>query len=85
MMTYETRDNSGSLFRNDDRQNDNHPNAKGKAMIDGVMYWVSAWTKTAKDGQRWQSLSFTPMEKEVNAKPKAIKAQPEFDASDIPF
>ena len=57
-MAYEMNDNSGSLFANDKRESDRHPNAKGSALIDGVEYWVSAWTKTAKSGQRYQSLAF---------------------------
>lgn len=61
-MPYEQKDNSGSLFKNDKREKDTHPHAKGKAMVGGVMYWVSAWTKEARDGSRYQSLSFTPCE-----------------------
>jgi len=59
-MAFEQRDMSGSLFKNDKRDSDNHPNAKGSAMIDGVEYWVSAWTKRDKNGNPWQSLAFTP-------------------------
>lgn len=56
-MAYEKRDMSGTLFKNDKREKDSHPHATGTAIIDGVEYWVSAWTK---DGQRgkFQSLSF---------------------------
>lgn len=57
-MAYEQKDNSGSLFKNDRREKETHPNAKGSAMIDGVEYWVSAWTKEARDGSKYQSLSF---------------------------
>lgn len=57
-MTFEQKDNSGSLFVNDKKEAENHPNAKGTAKIDGVEYWISAWTKTTKDGKKWQSLSF---------------------------
>ena len=56
-MAYEQRDNSGSLFKNDKREKDSHPNATGSAMIGGVEYWVSAWTKDGKKG-KWQSLAF---------------------------
>ena len=58
-MAYEQRDMSGSLFRNDKKASDNHPNAKGSAMINGVEYWVSAWTRRDKNGNPWQSLAFT--------------------------
>jgi hypothetical protein len=33
-------------------------------MIDGVEYWVDAWTKTDKNGKPWQSLSFKRKDKQ---------------------
>jgi len=60
-MAYEQRDNSGTLFKNDKRETDNHPHATGTALIGGVQYWVSAWTKEGAKG-RFQSLSFKPKE-----------------------
>ena len=57
-MAYEQKDNSGSLFANDRREKDTHPNAKGTAMIDGREYWVDAWTNTASNGKKYQSLKF---------------------------
>jgi hypothetical protein len=62
MSSYEQKDNSGSLFKNNKREKDTHPNATGKAMIGGKMFYVSAWTKTDKNGSPWQSLSFKPVE-----------------------
>jgi len=56
-MPFEPKDNSGVLFRNDRREKDSHPNANGSAIIDGVEYWISAWTKEGKNG-KFQSLSF---------------------------
>lgn len=69
-MPYEQRDMSGSLFRNDKRETDNHPNLKGSAMINGEEFWVSAWTKVSKSGEKWVSLSFQPKDKDkASAKP----------------
>lgn len=62
-MAFEPRDNSGALFVNDRREKETHPNAKGSAIIGGVEYWVSAWTKTDRNGGKFQSLSFEPKEK----------------------
>lgn len=56
-MAYEQRDNAGQLFKNERREKETHPHATGTAMIDGVMYRISAWTKEGKKG-KWQSLSF---------------------------
>ena len=57
-MAYEMKDNSGSLFGNEKREKDSHPHAKGTALIDGKEYWVDAWTNTASNGKRYQSLKF---------------------------
>lgn len=56
-MAYEQRDNSGSLFLNDRKEKDNHPDFKGTAMIDGVVYWISGWSKQGQRGD-FQSLAF---------------------------
>lgn len=60
-MAYEQKDMSGTLFKNDKREKDSHPHAKGTALIDGVEYWVSAWTKEGAKG-RFQILSFQKKE-----------------------
>ena len=56
----EKRDNSGALFTNDKRQNEKHPHYQGKATINGVDYYVSAWVKDGQKG-KYQSLSFKPV------------------------
>ena len=56
-MAYEHKDNTGSLFKNDRREKDTHPNLQGSAVIDGVEYWLSAWTNEGSKG-KWISLKF---------------------------
>lgn len=67
-MAYEQRENSGSLFKNDKKTEEKHPNARGSALVGGVEYWVSAWTKKDRNGNPWQSLSF--QKKDEQAEPK---------------
>lgn len=57
-MSYQMKEGQGSLFKNKRKTEDRHPNATGQALIGGVEYWVSAWTKQDKNGNSWQSLSF---------------------------
>lgn len=57
-MAYEQKDNSGSLFKNQKKTTDNHPDRNGSCKIDGVEYWVSGWIKQDKNGQPWMSLAF---------------------------
>lgn len=59
-MVYEPKDFTGSLFKNDRREKDSHPNAKGTALIGGVEYWVDAWTNKDRNGNPYQSLKFKP-------------------------
>jgi hypothetical protein len=56
-MAYEQRDNSGSVFVNDRKEKDTHPDRTGTAMIDGVMYYVSGWLKQSTKGP-FLSLAF---------------------------
>ena len=99
-MAYETRDNSGTLGRNDRATTDKHPSHKGKARIAGVDYWVSAWVKEAgpnskAPGSKFFSLSFEPCEQQFGANQGQAPAAPAtggqaptpppFDDDDIPF
>jgi hypothetical protein len=83
IMAYTPKDNTGTLFRNDRKESDNHPNAKGTAIIEGVEYWLSAWTKVGKDGDRFQSISFK--RKDAPAKKEAVKFDDDDDGDFVPF
>lgn len=83
-MAYEMRENSGSLFKNDKKETESHPNATGKALIGGVEYWVSAWTKEGAKG-KWQSLSFKPVEAQSTARQPAARNRYEEMDDSPPF
>jgi uncharacterized protein (DUF736 family) len=75
--------NSGALFANADRKTDKHPNARGTLNVEGREYWISAWTKTSKKGEKYQSLSVQPKEQQ---EPARASAKADFDDdSSIPF
>jgi hypothetical protein len=59
-MSYEQRDNSGSLFKNERKDKDTHPDYTGNGMIDGREYWFSAWLKRDRNGKAFMSLAFKP-------------------------
>jgi hypothetical protein len=88
-MAYEPRDNSGSVFQNDRKEKDTHPDRAGSAMVGGVEYWVSGWLKKDKNGRPFLSLAFKP--KGEKPQPTTSKMQPrsmkdELDEGDeIPF
>ena len=83
-MPYEMKELSGSLFKNQKKEKDTHPNATGSCLIDGVEYWISAWVKEDKNGNKWQSLAFKRKEEKPAEKPRKGGSFSEMD-SDIPF
>lgn len=87
MSNYQPKDNTFTLFRNDKKEKDTHPDYKGTAMINGQEFWLSAWLK---DGKLGKFMSGSAKEKEQRQETqKAYQAsqkmqQPDYDDS-VPF
>lgn len=56
-MAYEQRDNSGSLFKNDRKQTEKHPDYTGSIRIKGTDFHLAAWLKKSKTGKNYMSVS----------------------------
>ena len=62
-MAYEQKPNTGSLFKNDKKEADSHPDYKGSALIDGLgECWLDAWINTSANGTKYMSLKIKPKE-----------------------
>lgn len=62
-MAYQTKDNTGSIFVNTEKQSQNQPDYRGRCIINGQNYFISAWVKTSnpQDGsapKTYLSLAF---------------------------
>lgn len=67
-MAYENKPGQGSLFKNDKKTAENHPDYKGSMMTpDGIDCWVSAWVKRPEGKQPFMSLSIQPKEQQQAA------------------
>lgn len=74
MSNYQTRDNSGALFRNEEKRSDNGPDYSGSCVIDGVDHFFDAWLKTADSGRKWMSFSFKKKDKQSATQPQRTPA-----------
>jgi hypothetical protein len=85
-MTQFDPTNRGTLFKNDRKESDSHPDYKGSINVNGEELWLSAWIKDGKNG-KFMSLSVKP--KEAASAPRKAVKQPakseSFDDSDVPF
>ncbi len=79
----EQRDNSGVLFKEQDKKTPNHPDYKGNIMVNGQAYWLSAWIKEGKNG-KFMGLAVSPKEDQPQPQGKP-KAKIEDMDDDIPF
>ena len=82
-MTEYNNENRFSLFKNDRKEKDTHPDLTGTINVEGVEYYLNAWTKQGKKG-KFISGSIKLKEAKSEPKPVATTADP-FDDSSLPF
>lgn len=85
-MAFEHKTNTGSLFKNDKRITDNHPNATGSGKFacpgcgQETELDIAAWTKDGSKG-KFQSLSIKPKQ-QSSGQTESHSAD---DDQDVPF
>lgn len=79
--------NRGSLFKNDKKTEEKHPDLNGSINIDGVDYWISGWSKVSKGGQKFISLSVRQKQEQTRqiSKPTTKAKAEDFGNDDIPW
>jgi hypothetical protein len=86
-MAYEPKDLTGSLFKNDRKEADTHPDYKGSALIGGVDHWLDAWINEDRNGNKYMSLKFKPKQASSGrGESRQPYAEERYDDdSDVPF
>lgn len=86
-MAYEQKDNSGSLWVNDKKTADNHPDRTGSLMVNGQEFWINGWLRKTQDGKPYLSLSVKPKEQQQAKQAPRRQSRQDDDGDDgsIPF
>ena len=90
-MTQYDNTNRGSIWGNDKKEKDTHPDFKGSINVEGVEYWLSAWKRKPDANPKAPALSFSIQRKDSDSRnsndPFADSPKPsqDFDDSSIPF
>jgi hypothetical protein len=50
-MAYTPKEGSGSLFKNERKTTENHPDFTGSIMVNSKEHWLSGWVKEGKKGK----------------------------------
>ena len=76
-----SNENRWALFKNDRKQQDNHPDYTGSINVNGVDYFLNGWLKE-KDGRKYFSGTIKPKGDKPLA--RSTEHRPGID-DDIPF
>jgi hypothetical protein len=79
-MAYVPKEGSGSLFKNDRKTTETHPDYTGSIMVNGREHYLSAWVKEGKKG-KFFSVSIGKEKQTVGFKP----AGSDEIIDDVPF
>lgn len=83
--------NRGSIWKNEKKETETHPDFTGSLTVEGIEYWVSAWKRKQDASEKAPALSFSIKRKDEKPAEKAApKSSPAKDAfagmdDDIPF
>jgi len=75
----ETRNNTGAIFKNDNKKAENHPDYKGKVNVNGKDMEVALWLKTSAKGVKFMSASFS--EPFVKNEPQIQRNEPQINST----
>lgn len=70
------KENKGSLFENDHKQTEKHPDFRGTINVNGVIYWISAWKDTTGEGKKRLNLSVQPQEQREDVREEPRQSRP---------
>ncbi len=75
-MTEYDNTNRGSIWKNEKKETDSHPDFTGSLNVEGREYWVSAWKRKEGAAAKAPALSFSVKPKEAPQQSISQRAMP---------
>lgn len=84
--TYTPAEGKGTIFKNDRKEKDNHPDYRGQAMIGGTLVEIALWAREGRRGT-FYSVSISPArERQAPApQPQPSRNRQEDLQDEVPF
>ena len=83
-MTDYDKTNTGALFKQDMQGNESWSDYQGSLNVEGKEYWLNAWIKTSKKGQKFMSVTVRAKDSQPKQPPKP-QEKDDFVDNDEPF
>jgi len=86
-MAYEMKEGSASLFKNNRKTSENHPDYTGSIMLQGKEHYLSAWIKESPKAGKYFSISVGKVKEPIGFKAAGSDELPKntLEDSDLPF
>ena len=85
-MAYEVKEKRGSLWKNEKKATDTHPDKTGSFKLNGKMYNIAVWeNQKSKDGSKtYDSVSVSEWKPKADSSSVSTSTPAPFD-SEVPF
>ena len=83
----EQKNNTGAIFKNDNKTTDKHPEYKGKVLVNNKEMEIALWLKTSAKGVKFFSVSLSEpfVKSQLQIKNNELQNKPLEINNDLPF
>ena len=84
MSDYQHKTNNGSVFINNYKDSDKHPDFRGEINVEGAIWEIAMWAKETRGGDKYYSLKVSPprAKKQERVDTRTLKEQMD---DEVPF
>ena len=82
---FEHKENTGSIFKNNRKEKDTHPDYKGQINVNGKLLDIALWVKEGSKGSFFSAKVSEPFTKEQKDSMYSAEHSKKVETDDLPF